>query len=238
MKASESSPGPDRGSEPSRPKIELPLALSKVPAGRHQVPREILLESQRARLLAAALDVFAERGFVKTSVAALIKEAGTSRATFYSLYPDKAACFLATYDLALERLGRAALGALDGPETWPRQVRAVTASLLAALAEDPRLARLCAVEVDFAGPETRARREEMVGKVSAGLRRGRRGRPDLKKLTDLFEPALVGGASALIACAVADGEAGSLAGLAPELTELVLCAYLGAAEARRVARGR
>lgn len=238
MNASKSSPGPDRSAEPSRPKIELPPALSKLPAGRHQLPREIVLQTKRTRLLAAALDVFAERGFVKTSVTALIKEAGTSRTTFYSLFSGKGGCFFATYDLVLQRLDGAARAGIDQGDTWPLQVRAATASVLSLLAGDPRLARLCAVEVDFAGPEVRARRQEVVGQIARGLRQGRRGRPELRKLTDLFEPALVGGASALIAGTVVDGEAGLLEELAPELTELLLCFYLGAAEARRIARGR
>jgi AcrR family transcriptional regulator len=229
--------GPGAGGGRSRPKVKLPLALSKLPPGPRKLPREYLLESQRSRLLAAALDVFGEHGFAKASVSSLIKEAGTSRTTFYSLYPDKAGCFLATYDLGLEWLDSAARDGIEAADTWPLQVRGATTNVLSRLAGDPRLARVCAVEADFAGPEVRARRRELVARISLGLRQGR-GRPEARKLTDLFEPALVGGASALVAGAVADGEAGSLAEFAPDLTELLLTGYLGPAEARRVARGR
>lgn len=217
--------------------MKLPLALSKLPAGPRKLPRDYLLENQRTRLLAAALDVFGEQGFVKTSVSSLIKEAGTSRTTFYSLYPDKAGCFLATYDLGLEWLDAAARAGIEGADTWPLQVRGATTNVLSRLAADPRLARVCTVEVHFAGPEVRARQNELDGTIVQGLRRGRR-RPDAKKLPTLFEPALVGGASALVTRAVVDGEAGSLTELAPDLIELLLTGYLGLAEARRVARGR
>jgi AcrR family transcriptional regulator len=230
--------GPTPGSGSSRPKVKLPLALSKLPPGQRKLPREYLLENQRTRLLAAALDVFGERGFVKTSVSSLIKEAGTSRTTFYSFYPDKEGCFLATYDLGLEWLDSAARDGISQSDSWPLQVRGATANVLSRLAGDPRLARVCAVEAAFAGPEVRARQREMFGTIAQGLRRGRGTRPGMKKLTDLFEPVLVGGASALVAGAVADGEAGSLTEFAPELTELLLTGYLGPAEARRVARGR
>jgi AcrR family transcriptional regulator len=236
----DTSAGGGRGEEPdsSRPKIRLPLALSKLPPGRHDLPREFVRENQRARLLSAALSVFGERGYVKTSVATLIKEAGISRATFYSLYPDKAGCFLASYDLALEWLEAAARAGVDQAESWPPQVLAATKQVLALLASDPKLARLCTVEVHFAGPEVSARHREVIGQIGQALRPGRRCSPDGKRLTDLLEPALASGVSALIAAVVAEGEAKSLERLAPDLTELLLTAYLGPTEARRIARGR
>jgi AcrR family transcriptional regulator len=226
------------GPGPERPRVELPPALSKLPAARDQVPRGLIRVSQRTRLLGAALVLFGEQGFARTSASALIKEAGTSPTTFYALFADKSACFLAAYEVGLERLEEAARTGIDQADGWPLQLRGATAAVLALLAADPRLARLCAVEAHLAGPEVHARRQEMAETVAQGLRRGRRGRPEARKLPDLLEPVLVGGAAALIADAVADGGAGTLPKLAPELTELLLSFYLGPVEARRVARGR
>jgi AcrR family transcriptional regulator len=60
----------------------------------------------RARLMAAAWAVFAERGFGSTSVEAVASRAGFTRGAFYSNFADKEAIFLA---LVLEHLnGRAA----------------------------------------------------------------------------------------------------------------------------------
>lgn len=226
--------GEDPGSP--RPQVHLPLALSKLPPGRHNLPREFILDNQRTRLVSAALGVFGERGFQKTSIAALIKEAGTSRSTFYALFSDKDECFLAAYELAIGWLEAAAREGAAASEDWPLQVRGATAKVLALLAEDPRLARLCAVEVHLAGPEASARHGQLVEQVSEALRPGRQANPEMAKLSSYFESLLFGGAEALIADAVLAGEAESLAGLAPDLTELLLTVYLGPLEARRVAR--
>lgn len=233
-----SSGGPGEEADSTRPKVRLPLALSKLPPGRHNLPREVVIENQRTRLLAAALTVFGQRGFAGTSIADLIKEAGTSRGTFYSLFPNKAACFLATYEIAIEWLDAAAREAVEGADTWPLQVRAATGEVISLLAKNPELARLCVIEVHFAGDEVQARRRALVDRIAGGLRVGRKESPDGKRLTALLEPALVYGATSVIARTIADGDAGALSALAPQLTELFLTAYLGPAEARRIARRR
>jgi AcrR family transcriptional regulator len=230
----------ERGGEeepsPPPPKVELPLALSKLPPGRHRLPREFILANQRTRLLTAALGVFGERGFAKASVTSLIKEAGTSRTTFYTFFPDKEACFLATYELALEWLEASARTGIAEADTWPLQVRAATEQVLGLLAGDPRLARLCAVEVLLAGPLVHQRHDESVELAAGALRLGRAERPEAEKLAEFFERALVDGAGGLVANAVIAGQASSLSDLAPDLTELLLTIYIGPEEARRVAR--
>jgi AcrR family transcriptional regulator len=228
----------DRGEEPesSSPKILLPLALSKLSPGDHELPRELILENQRARLLEAGLTVFSDRGFVKASVSGLIEEAGTSRATFYAIFPDKAGCFLAVYEASLARLEAAARAGIEAADTWPLQLRAATENVLAQLAADPRLARICTVEVRAAGPDVDARHSRLVERIAEGLRGGRRHHPEGERLPLLLERALIGGSSALIASASLGDETSAFAQLGPELTELLLAAYLGPVEARRIAR--
>jgi AcrR family transcriptional regulator len=221
---------------PGRPRVRLPLALSKLPPGRHNLPREFVVENQRTRLLTAALTAFGERGFQAVSVTSLIKEASTSRSTFYSLFPDKEACFLATYEMSIEWLASEALAAAAEADAWAVQVRVATARVLSLLAEDPRVARVCAVEVHLAGPAARARHEELVDQISQALRAGRREQASAKGLTGILEPALVGGANWLISRALAKGDGAALSELAPDLTELLLTGYLGPKEARRIAR--
>jgi AcrR family transcriptional regulator len=221
-----------------RPKLPLPLALSRLPPGRHNLPREFIQENQRTRLLAAALTVFGEHGYLDASVQSLTKEASTSRTTFYALFPDKAACFLATYEVAIEWLKAETLAGAAEAETWPLQVRAATGKVLSMLAADPRLARVCAVEVHLAGPRARARHRELVEQIGQALSRGRRETPGAKRSTALLEPFLLGGANSLIAQVVEKGEAAALAELTPDLTELLLSPYIEPVKARRIARRR
>ena len=74
------------------------------PRGRHRLPPEVVARSQRERLLEAAVRVVAAKGYAATTVGDLTKEAGVSRTTFYELFEDKEACFLAAYDNAVEAL--------------------------------------------------------------------------------------------------------------------------------------
>lgn len=53
-------------------------------------PRELRKRDTRARLLAAARDVFAERGFPAATVDDIVTAAGSNRATFYLHFSSKA----------------------------------------------------------------------------------------------------------------------------------------------------
>src|SRR5258705_7100077 len=74
------------------------------PRGRHRLPPEVIARSQRERLLEAAVRVVAEKGYGATTVADLTREAGISRTTFYAMFEDKEACFLAAYDNVADAL--------------------------------------------------------------------------------------------------------------------------------------
>ena len=75
--------------------------------------------------LDAAVDVVAEKGYAATTVADLTKEAGISRTTFYAMFEDKEACFLAAYDAAVDVLVAPRRDRLREPRTpWPARVRA------------------------------------------------------------------------------------------------------------------
>jgi AcrR family transcriptional regulator len=67
-------------SEAAEP-IRAPRTLSR---GRHSPPREVVLVSQRERLLEAVVAAVAEKGYASTSVADVLRLARVSRATFSS----------------------------------------------------------------------------------------------------------------------------------------------------------
>ncbi len=108
------------------------------PRGRHRLPPEVIARSQRERLLEAAVRVVAEKGYGATTVADLTREAGISRTTFYAMFEDKEACFLAAYDNVAEALVKRVAAAYEAEERWPDRARAGLAALLEALAEEPR----------------------------------------------------------------------------------------------------
>src|SRR5436305_4647797 len=76
----------------------------QLPRGPHRLAREVVLASQRGRLLDAMAEVVADRGYAASTVADVIARAGVSRKTFYEHFRDKEGCFLAAYDVGVDLL--------------------------------------------------------------------------------------------------------------------------------------
>ena len=138
----------------------------------------MIARSQRERLLEAAVDVVAEKGYGATTVADLTREAGISRTTFYEMFEDKEACFLAAYDSVADALvrrvaaayeARGALAATGPAPAWRRCSRRSPRS--------PQVARLALVDVGSAGPAGAAPLPGGAAAADAALRRGPRLRP-------------------------------------------------------------
>jgi AcrR family transcriptional regulator len=70
-------------------------------------------ENTRARLLAAALDVFAEKGIRRVTVDELVAAAGFTRGAFYSNFSSIDEVFLATFEDQAERMLVAVRGAIE-----------------------------------------------------------------------------------------------------------------------------
>jgi AcrR family transcriptional regulator len=83
--------------------------LSKLPPGRHGLPRDFVLENQRARLLAGTARAVYDHGYAKASIADITRHAAVSRRTFYEHFDGKEA---ATSDL-VKLAGPEEVGSLD-----------------------------------------------------------------------------------------------------------------------------
>src|SRR5215475_148994 len=73
------------------------------------VPRDEVLDNQRQRLFGAMVASVSERGYIATTVNDLSEISGVSSRTFYDLFPDKKACFLATLEAIIEAAAAFAL---------------------------------------------------------------------------------------------------------------------------------
>jgi AcrR family transcriptional regulator len=137
----------------------------RLPRGRHGLSRDEVEASQRVRMLTAMADAMMEKGYVRTSVADVIRRAGVSRETFYQQFSSKADCFRTAFDAAGEvllgtvgevaELVPADLHPPAGRDDAARveQFERVFTAYLDALASHPAHARLFLVEVYAAGPE-------------------------------------------------------------------------------------
>jgi AcrR family transcriptional regulator len=201
------------------------------PRGRHRLPPEVIARSQRERLLDAAVRVAAEKGFGAMTVTDLTREAGISRTTFYELFEDKEACFLAAYDRAAEALVRRIATAFEVEGDWPRRARAGLAALLEALAEDPDVARLAMVDVGAAGPAAQRRHRAALQRLTPFFDEGRDYAPGGRSLPANTSRMAIGAVSGLIADQLAEERTEDLPKLLSDVLFATLVPYIGPAAA-------
>lgn len=193
----------------------------------------MIARSQRERLLDAAVDVVAEKGYPATTIADLTKEAGISRTTFYEMFPDKEACFLAAYDAAADVLARRVLGAFEAEEGWPARARAGLEALLESLAEEPGLARLALVDVGAAGPAAQRRYRAALQRMTPLFEEGRDFAPEGRRLPANTSRMAIGAVVGLIADEIEAGRTEELPTLLPEILFATLSPYLGPGDAAK-----
>ena len=211
--------------------------LGPLPAGRHGFSREQVAHHQRERLIAGLAEAVAEKGYAAVTLTDVVRHAKVSRRVFYANFESKEQCFLAAFEVVVGHLRELVAEAVEGIGDWPHQAIAATRAVLAFLAAEPDLARLCLVESRGAGPAVAARFNEAVGEIAPLLAQGRAERPEGERLPASTEDSTIGSLVSLVHRKVAAGEAEQLEDLLPDCAELVLLPYLGPAEAARLARG-
>ncbi len=216
---------------------DYPPELSRLPPGRHGLPREFVVHNQRERLVAGLAEAIAENGYSGTTIAHITRHAAVSRRTFYEHFSSKDECFVAAYDTVMTELRERVSEGFEEAEDWPHAVRAGIAAMLAFLAAEPHLARLCMVEALVAGPVVVERYDAAIQSFVPYFQSGREGRPPevLARLSPTTEEALVGGMVSLISRRIIAGKTEELEELLPDLVEFTLTPYLGSEEAAKIA---
>jgi AcrR family transcriptional regulator len=209
---------------------------TRLPAGRHGLPREFVLENQRERIVTALVDTVALRGYKATTVADVTEAAGVSRRTFYEHFAGKEDCFATAYEMIAAHISDSMSAAAEVFEEWPMKVRAALATMLRFLSGEPEVAKVYALESVAAGGEISARHRDSLKGLAQVFREGRLGRDDEPPLPEVTEETLVGGVVSLIVREIVAGRTEQLGDLLPDLVELTLTPYLGAGEASRLAR--
>jgi TetR/AcrR family transcriptional regulator, fatty acid metabolism regulator protein len=115
----------------------------------------------RERILDAALDVFARKGYHRAIVDDIVRASGTSKGAVYHHFPNKEAIFLALVDDFAARLARAVAAAIAEQRGALAKVEGALTAVLATFAADERLARLILLEAVSLGPTYQAKRAEV-----------------------------------------------------------------------------
>lgn len=165
----------------------------------------------RQRLLDGMAAQIEEHGLRATTVSDVVREAGTSKRTFYRHFPDKEACFLALYHELGLRLSEAVRDAVDDAADAGRdeRVRRGVGAFLGLLSDNAMLTRAHLVEVYSLGERGLAARRMMLSDLASALsgllapaRDGRASRP----LEEWELTALMGAVHEVLLVAVETGE--------------------------------
>lgn len=184
----------------------------RLPRGRHALSREQVEGDQRLRILVGVAEAMAEGGYVNTPVAAILRSAGVSRETFYRLFPDKHAAYLAAFDLVAGVL-LAELDATIAEDGDPiGRVERGLDRYLSTIAEHRAYARLFLVESYAAGADAIARRHDVQERITDALA----ALLDARSAGGRFAcQSVVATVSALIVPPLVDDDAHAIASLAP-----------------------
>ena len=207
-------------------------APSRLPSGRHNLPREFVVSSQRDRLLDSMAQACAEKRYAEVSVADIVSRARVSRSTFYEIFPDKEACFLAAYDAILGRFVTEVIKACQDPDlTWPEQIELGIEASMGFLAAEPAFARMCIVDMFSAGPSALERYLSAVRLIAAFVDVGRTEMPDREDVPESVAGMAVGGAAVVIRGEIVDERTQFLPDIGPDILYCLLVPYMDQEEA-------
>ncbi|HUN79773.1 MAG TPA: TetR family transcriptional regulator [Solirubrobacteraceae bacterium] len=196
--------------------------------------RARLVEIQRARLLAAAVNVLDERGYERTTVSHITARARVSRRTFYELFANRDQCVAALLNETAARvqdeLDRAGVRSLP----WRERMREGLWLILCFLRREPTLAHVLVVDALRGGNEVLAARDRIVQRLVAAVDEGRVEDARGLSCSRMTAEGVVGATLAIVHSRLARaGEGPALTELSSELLAMIVLPYRGAAAARR-----
>lgn len=195
------------------------LSGRRLPRGRHRLTREEVVGSQRGRMFSAMAQAMAERGYVATSVAEIIRRAGVSRETFYQQFSSKQDCFIQALDAATEVV-LTTLADTDADTAGGApldRIGSLLGAYFGAILANPSVARALLIEVYAAGNEALERRAAVQDRfvdVAASIL-------DARSAGDRFAcQAFVAAVSSMVTALLAAGDLDDLVALRPPLVDL------------------
>jgi AcrR family transcriptional regulator len=213
---------------PTDQSTDATAQIERLPRGRHKLSREQVESSQRERIMRAMAEAVGELGYVKTTVAEVLKRAGVSRETFYAQFADKHECFIASFDRAADemisrvRVAFAEVNELGGSEE--ERISLMLKRFLELLAEEPGIARTYYIEVYAAGQEAIEHRVA----IQAGLVDIMLGLLTMVREEDRFTlQATMAAIGAIVTQVVSLGQTENLPHLQPQLLKFVMTTLRG-----------
>ncbi len=203
-------------------------------------PRAEVLANQRERLFGAMVASVSARGYRATTVNDLVEISGVSSRTFYDLFDDKEACFLATLEAliqaAIAYAARRAGEAVDDPApggvtlpadagadgSWEERAARGLRAFAEMIVAQPAAARLALVEAYTAGPEALVPLEQAMAGFEWLTRQVLERSPERAGMPAEMVMALMGAQREIARNRLREGRERELPGLTDELWDLLL----------------
>ena len=187
-------------------------------------PRGEVERNQRERLFGAMVAAVVAKGYAAATVGDLAEVSGVSSRTFYDLFADKRACFVAAEEAMVEGAVAvaAAAAANDGePGSWEERARAGSRAFAEVIVAQPAAARMVLLEAYAAGPEALAPLERAIGGFEELAQQMVAQSPERAKMPAEMVAAYIGAIEEILRMRLLGGREAELPGLMDELWDLI-----------------
>jgi AcrR family transcriptional regulator len=225
--AADAAPTPARGRR----------AEGRLPSGRHDLPREEVVKSQRERIVDATAAIVAEKGFAGLTIPEIASRANVSHETFYEMYPTKHDAFLGTQKVGLHQALRVTAEAYEAREAdWHDGVAAGIEALTEFVCSEPAHAHLTLVDTFGASPAAIEIRESALAAFTGYLQPGFEHAPSQIEVPQIAAEAVAGGIWQVLHHYIEHERMHELCDAAPQLVYLTLSPFTGPELAAETAR--
>jgi AcrR family transcriptional regulator len=223
--------GPEQPSQRSR------RAEGRLPSGRHDLPRDLVVKSQRERIVDATAAIVAEKGFAGLTIPEIASRANVSHETFYEMYPTKHDAFLGAQKVGLHQALRVTVEAYEAHEgEWHEGIAAGMHALSEYVCSEPSHAHLTLVDTFGASPEAIEIRENALRAFTVYLQPGFEHAPSHIDVPQIAAQAVAGGIWQVLHHYIEQRRVHELCDAASQLIFLTLNPFLGPEAAAEVAR--
>ncbi len=214
-------------------------AEGRLPSGRHDLPREDVVKSQRERIVDATAAIVAEKGFAGLTIPEIASRANVSHETFYEMYTTKHDAFLGAQKVGLHQALQVTVEAFgDDAADWPDGVAAGMNALLEYVRSEPEHAHLTLVDTFGASPRAIEIRESALESFTAYLQPGYERASADPDVPEIAAEAVAGGVWQIMHHFIEQKRLPELCDAAPQLVYLTLTPFVGSDRAAEVARSR
>jgi AcrR family transcriptional regulator len=209
---------------------------SRLPSGRHDLPREVIVKSQRERIVDATAAIVAEKGLAALTIPEIAARANVSHETFYEMYPTKLDAFLGAQKVGMHQALGVGVEAYEArmPD-WPNAIADGLRAVIDFIVSEPAHAHLSIVDAFGASPQTISTRDEILSGFATYFDPGYELAPAGTEVPAIAAEAVVGGAWQVLHRYVDSERIAELPTAAPQLIYMLLTPFLGPQEAAEVA---